>query len=123
MRDITIDRHFVNLDSLHSDLRAALGGIVRGVSTGPYGLRLHLADEASDSHIEQALTIAYSHDPTKLTPQQQTEAERELQLELARADNTIPLKLEDYSTSDSLLQTLARKIAWLEQEIATLRAP
>src|SRR5262245_37495506 len=105
MRDVSIDRRFVNLDSLHTDLRAALGGIVRGVSTGPYGLRLHLADDASDHHIEQALTIAYNHDPSKLTPQQQAEAERELQLELARADNAVLLKLEDYSTSDSLMQT------------------
>jgi hypothetical protein len=120
MRDITLDRQFVNLEALHADLRAALGGIVRGVSSGPYGLRLHLTDDASDSHIEQAVTLAFSHDPTRLTPRQQAEAERELQLELARAANATPLNLADYSASDLLLQTLARKVAWLEQELAAL---
>ncbi len=52
---------------------------------------------------------------------QAAEAERQRQLEQKRADNAQPLEPDDYAGESALIQVLARKIAWLEQEIAELR--
>jgi hypothetical protein len=53
--------------------------------------------------------------------EQQAEAQRQAALEQVRAANATPLNVSDYSGQTTLIQTLAQKISWLEQEIRGLR--
>jgi hypothetical protein len=121
MQDITIAQKPVNIEALDADLRAALGSTVAGISTGPYGVEVHLSDDATPTQLNQARSIVQAHDATKLSAQQQAEVQREAQLEQARQDNATSLNVSDYSGQNALIQKLAQKIAWLEQEIADLR--
>ncbi len=66
---------------------------------------------------EEELEAAWERVQTR----QAAEAEQQRQLEQTRADNATPIVTDDYAGESALLQVLARKIAWLEQEIAELR--
>jgi hypothetical protein len=126
MQELTFAPQIVNFTALNADLRAALGSAFVGVSAGPYGIRVHLADDATPEQIAQAKNIVLTHDPTRLTPEQQADQQRAQQLEQARHDNAVPLDIKDYQNAsaltDAALNKLAAKVAWLEQEIAAIRS-
>lgn len=103
MREITIQRETINFEALDGALRAALGEQLVGMSTGPSGVTVYLTDNASDEQ------------------EQQAEIERQQQLAELRETNSEPFALGNYDAQPSLIQELAQRIAWLEQEIADLR--
>ena len=121
MQNITIERWDVNIAALDAELRAALGELVSGISTGPYGVQVHLSDDVTPASIQQARQIITSHDPKILTPKQQARQQRQQKLSQARQNNTAEIDLSNYSGQSSDIQALAQKIAWLEQEIHDLR--
>ncbi len=122
MKDITIERSIVNIDALDADLRAALGDITTGFSAGGGRVVVHLLDSATPQQETLARQIVLAHDPTRLTQQQQQEAERRSKLDQARQDyGAAEIDLTMYDTQEPIIQQLAQKIAWLEREIADLR--
>lgn len=123
MHNITIEPRNVNPEALDGELRAALGEVYAGLSTGPYGICIHLADEASPAQEQQAKQIVASHDPARLTAGQQAELDRVEKLEQARNDyGVVELDAAAYKSQPALIQQLAQKIVMLEREIADLRA-
>jgi hypothetical protein len=120
MQTIAIAQNSVNSEALDSALRAALGAQAIGISTGPYGVAVHLSDQASQADIDQVQAIVAAHDPAVLTAEQQARIDQQAALDSARAANAVPLNLADYSGEAANMQQLAQKIAWLEQEIAAL---
>ena len=121
MQDIRIARNNVNIEALAAELQAALGNLSRGMSTGPYGVVVHLDDRATAQQIAQAQTIVENHDPTVLTPEQQARQQRQQRLDDLRDARGGDLDLADYNGQDAAIQTLAQKLAWLEQEVIDLR--
>ena len=128
MREIQVEREIVNVEALDAALRAALGGVVFGISAGPQKVVTYVADDATVQQISLVQTLIEQHDPTLLTPEQQVKLERHEQLEQARAlGETNPLLVdgEGYKTvaglTDDALLRLAQKVAWLEREIMSLR--
>lgn len=63
-----------------------------------------------------------NHDASVLTADQTDEAQRRQRLQAARESNRNNLDAEGISTADlTSLKQVARKVAWLEQEIRDLR--
>lgn len=123
MQEILIQKpEALNAEALEEALRGTLGPALRGISSGPYGLRIHLAGPLTEAQIAQARAIVQSHDPAQLTARQSAALERRHRLEQARAANSAPLNPQAYSGEAALIRQLAHKIAWLEQEIDALRA-
>ena len=116
----------VNREALNAQLAAALGPVYAGFAdhTTGEGLRVtvNLTVGAVPEDIDRLIGVMNAHNPLELTPEQ---AARQAQMEkLAaarrdyRGDDLMP---EDYAGESATVQTLAKKIAWLEQEIASLR--
>jgi hypothetical protein len=122
MQSISIDRTAVNVEALDADLRAALGVLTSGISVGRGQVIVHLLDTATPAQINQARAVVQAHDPARLTPEQQTRAARRARLEQSRQDyGAAELDLTAFTGQSALVRLLAQKIAWLEQEINTLR--
>ncbi len=122
MKDILVTKNAVNLEALDADLKTALGSIVTGVSTGPYGVQVHFTDAVTAAQENQARSIVQSHDPEKLTPNQQSALNHTTKLNQARADyGATALDLAALKGQPSFIQQMAQKIAWLELEIKELR--
>jgi hypothetical protein len=122
MKDISIERSIVNIDALDSELRAALGELTTGFSTGGGRVIVHLLDAATSQQEGLARQIVLAHDPARLTPPQQLEAERQAKLDQARKEyGAAEIDLAVYDSQGPIIQQLAQKIAWLEREIADLR--
>ena len=122
MIDIIIARASVNVEALDEQLRAALGAVTSGFSLASGSVILHLADKATPAQIDQARAIVTGHDPAALTPSQQAALSRRQKLDQARRDyGAAEIDLTIFA-ANPLLQSLAQKIAWLEREIAALRA-
>lgn len=122
MKDIAFERRNVNVEALHADLVAVLGSMSNGVSTGPFGVIVHLNDQVTPAQITQVRTIVESHDPSRLTAKQQAEIDRKTKLDQARQDyRGGEIDLSTYSGQNAIIQKLAQKILWLEREIADLR--
>lgn len=117
--DITINRKAINLEALDAELRAALPGIISGVSLSPAGVTVHFTGRAVPADQTSARQIVLAHDPARLTPAQQAAQSRAEKLSAARRDKGDDLDASRFS--DPLLGELARKVAWLEQEINALR--
>lgn len=112
----------VNVPALDKALRDVLGATVFGVSYNGEEVTVHLADSATTAQLGQARSIALAHDPTQLTPDQQAEAARKVKLEQTRSDfGAADIDLAAYGSQPALIQKMAQKIAWLEQEITELR--
>lgn len=123
MHDILLEKpELLNAEALEEQLRSIFGPALRGISTGSYGLRLHLAGPLSETQLAQARAAVRGHEAAKLTSRQQAALEVRQRLEQARMDNTTPLNLQVYGAQDVLIRQLAQKIAWLEQELAALRS-
>lgn len=125
MTDILIE-HAANIEALEAELRADLGALVKGVSAGPYGVMLHLGDQAAARDIQQARALAAAHDPAVRTPQQIAAGQRQQRLAQGRADHADPLNPADYipgagAPQAELIARLAARLAWLETEIRDLR--
>lgn len=123
MKDLIIENvRAANIEALDQSLRAALGNLVFGLSYTSETVTVHLADNATKAQQNQARTLVESHDPAVLTPQQQQEIARKTKLDQARQDyGTSEIDLKAYEGKDSLLEQLAKKVAWLEREIDALR--
>ena len=121
MKTITIAREQTNITALDEALSLALSADYLGLSVHAGQVRVHLEDSTPFEHIQQAEQIVRDHDPAKLTVTQQAEITQRQNLLQARTDNQSPLDITAYDTSDSLVQQLAYKLHWLEQEIRDLR--
>lgn len=120
MRDIHIDRQEVNLALLDADLRAALGSFITGISTNAAGVVVHLTEKATGDHEMQAKHLVQMHRPAALTPAQQAQKARAERLTIDRTRFNTPLNTADFA-ANLLVQTLAARLAWLEQELRDLR--
>jgi len=107
-----------NLRLLHEEIEAQLGAAFVGLSGRGKVLTLHLEDGATEADIDTARSTAESHDSQQMTAEQQ----KARQLETDR-DSELSARLNenDYSGETALIQALARKVAWLEREVADLR--
>jgi hypothetical protein len=121
MPDILIDIARANIEALDAALRDTLSDAVHGISTGPEGVRVHLAHEARPAQIDEARQIVLAHDPDTLTDRQQKRAERESKLATVRGDITGLLDPDDYAAADEAVRLLAARLAWLELEMLALR--
>ena len=121
MQTFTMTRDATNVEALDTTLRAALGSPFSGISTHAGIVTVHLADEVSQEQIAQAQLIVETHDPALLTADQRASNDQQQALTAARNANITPLNGDDYTTESALIQQLAHKIAWLEQEITDLR--
>jgi hypothetical protein len=111
----------VNIEALDQAIRAACPNFT-GLSTGKRGVALHFSPNVTSAERETARQIAENHDPEQLTPRQQAEMQRRQQLDQARTNYGVnPLDLTAYNSQGVLIQQLAQKISWLEQEIADQR--
>lgn len=121
MIDITIDKTNINIEALDADLIAALPGLVSGISTGWYGVTVHLVDNATQGEIDTAIAIVNAHDSSVKTADQLSEEQRKLDLTTSQDANKTALEPNDYLGETALLQALVNKVAWLEMEIVDLR--
>lgn len=118
MQNLTFKRP-VNREALDAELRTAIGEGLIGISTGPSGVVIHVADSVSPQTVQ---TVVNAHDPSRLTPKQQAEIDRKNKLDQARRDyGSAELDLASYGSQNAIIQKLAQKILWLEREIADLR--
>jgi hypothetical protein len=119
---ITVQRSPVNIEALDAEVRAAFGPLTTGVSADPAGITVYLLDSATSAQAAKARALIIAHDPNQLTPAQQIAMQQQAKLEQTRRDNAArDLDVSAYAAQPDLIQQLARKIAWLEQEIAALR--
>ena len=116
----------LNREALHAQLAATLPMVYAGFAdhTTRDGVvvTVNLNGAASVADINQLNSLMAAYDPTQRTPEQQARQDRQQKLTDVRRDyRGDDLKPADYSSEPALIQTLARKIAWLEQEIADLQ--
>lgn len=52
--------------ALDAAIRAALGDVITGVSTGPYGVRVHFVAEPDEATLSSAQSVVDAHDPVFL---------------------------------------------------------
>ena len=72
MQNITIARFTpVNHDALRAEIVAVIGDHITGISTGPYGVILHLDDSVTPAQITPLEAIVLAHDAGTLTIAQQ----------------------------------------------------
>jgi hypothetical protein len=125
-----MQRHYVlkglNREALHAQLvagvGAAYGGFADRETPAGFGITVYLNGQASPADIDRLDALLAEHDPQQLTPAQQARRLRQQQLVTARQEQRgADLNPADFAGQSALIQTLARKMAWLEQEIADLR--
>ena len=122
MKTLSLDLSAANVTALDYDLRTALTNHFYGLTFDGKQVTLVLDDAVTDNEVRQAQTIVATHDPAKLTPDQQAEILQTAKLEQARQQYAATeLDLSVYQGKDALLQKLAEKISWLEREINALR--
>ncbi|MDQ7025275.1 MAG: hypothetical protein Q9P01_05050 [Anaerolineae bacterium] len=121
MKTITIPRQDTNITALDESLEAQLGTDYLGLSVHHGEVRVHLADETPSDTVRQAEEIVQNHDSSRLTVEQQAEIMQRQNLLQARSENPQVLDTVAYDSSDALMQQLAYKVRWLEQEIRDLR--
>lgn len=116
----------INHDSLHAQLATALGPVYAGyadITTSDGVLvTVNLTGAATQTDIDQLNSLMAVYDPTQLTAAQQARQDQTQKLADTRSNyQGVDLDPATYSGEAALIQALARKIAWLEQEIADLR--
>ena len=111
----------VNIEALNIALRATLAEKLRGISTGPGGVVVHLDDSATLADVDSAESIATSHDPATRTPRQQRIRARRDALANARDRFRDALNLDDYQGEAQVIRRLAERLIWLETELRDLR--
>jgi hypothetical protein len=116
----------LNREALNAQLAQAFGARYAGFADREthegFVVTVNLTSAATPADIEQLNRLMAQYDPSALTPEQQARRQREQKLNDARRDyKGSDLNPEDYTSENALIQTLARKLAWLEQEIADMR--
>jgi hypothetical protein len=114
----------LNREALNAALIQLLGILYGGFAdrqtTTGYTVTVFVSSAVTDFAALDALMAA--HDPQQLTAEQQARQEQQQKLAVARRDyQGDDLNPVDYAGESALVQALARKIAWLEQEVASLR--
>lgn len=123
MKTLSIDLAAANVTALDYDLRAALSSHFFGLTYDDKQVTLVLDEAVTGNEIRQAQNIVATHDPAKLTPDQQAEVLQTAKLDQARkAYAATELDLTAYQGKDALLQKLAEKVLWLERELNALRS-
>ena len=121
MTTITIAREQTNITALDETLDKLLTDYYLGLSVHNGAVRVHLLDETPSDLVHLAEQIVQSHDPSQLTLGQQAEISKRQSLLQARNATPTALDTIAYDGTDPLLQQLANKLHWLEQEIRDLR--
>ena len=123
MIELRIERaEGVNADALNAHLLALSGYQYFGFSTEGNTIIVYLAPDVSETQQAQVVQMVMNHNPNLKTPQQEAEEVRVQNLKDARTRHSMPLlTLTDYASTEELLQKLAEKISWLEQEMHDLR--
>ena len=116
----------LNREALNAQLAQAFGALYAGFADREthegFVVTVNLTSAATPADIERLNTLMAQYDPTALTPEQQARKQREQKLSDARRNyRGSELNPTDYAGESALIQTLARKLAWLEQEVADLR--
>ena len=119
MIELKIERIDVNIELLDAQLRAVAAEMFYGLSLQQGSVVLYLNESASSDLQKTLGRIVRQHDASELTPQQEAQAVR--QTRLAQGRTRSPLDEKQYEGSPAIIQALAAKIAWLEQEIRDLR--
>lgn len=90
MAELTSKRsaHTVNTQTLDDDLRETFGALISGVSTGPYGVRVHLATEATEQQRADVLALLEAHDPAKLSAKEAARLARRETIETNVSETT-----------------------------------
>lgn len=114
MKPISIARSPINEMALHQELKAELGEDYLGLSTTPEALLLHFAPDVASEVISLARIIVKSHDPLKLTAEQQAEKQRMEALEEATARYPDVLDSRLYANEGALILELAERLRRLE---------
>lgn len=123
MKTLSIDLAAANAAALDYDLRAAISSHFYGLTYDGKQVTLVLDEAVTGNEIRQAQNIVATHDPAKLTPDQQAEVLKAAKLDQARkAYAATELDLTAYQGKDALLQKLAEKVLWLERELNALRS-
>lgn len=121
MKQVLIAKAQINPSALEAALGEALGAVYGGYSTRRGEVVVYLHRAATAQQVAQARAIVREHDPANLTQAQQDEAARQQRLQQARQQNQALLDLSLFEAQPAIIQLLARKIHWLEQEIRELR--
>lgn len=121
MPNVEFKRNNVNPEALDEAIRDEFGAQVSGISSGPYGVKVHFVDEPSAEQINRVREMVQNHDPSVQTPEQQAAERRRHTLEQLRSENADDLDISAFKGEKALIQRLAQRIAWLEQEIHEMR--
>jgi hypothetical protein len=122
MKTLSLELAAANITALDYDLRQALTNHFFGLTYDGKQVTLVLDDAVTQNDVRQAQTIVATHDPAKLTPDQQAAILDAAKLDQARSDYaSSELDLTVYQGKDALVEKLAEKVIWLEREINALR--
>jgi hypothetical protein len=126
MNQRTYSLNELNREALNAQLAQTFGALYAGFADSEtregFVVTVNLTSAVTPKDIEQLNAFMAQYDPTALTPEQQARKQREQKLSDARRSyRGGELNPADYAGESALIQTLARKLAWLEQEIADLR--
>ncbi len=116
----------LNREALNAQLAAALGAVYAGFADRQtregFVVTINLTGAAQAADLDKLNALMAAYDPTALTQEQQAQKQRTQKLADARRDyKGGELNPANYAGENALIQALARKLAWLEQEIADLR--
>jgi hypothetical protein len=111
----------VNFEALNETFREAFVDLFQGADLFDDTVTVYLLDTATPEQVAEAEALLEAHDHTVLSSQQQARLERQQLLEQLR-QTVAPLTI-DAADIDALaepMQTIARKVQWLEVEILSL---
>lgn len=119
----------INRAALDHQLAQALGAVYGGFAdraasdaVNTVNVTVSLSNAATKADYDTLDALMAAHDPQQLTPEQQAEKEQQQKLTAARRDfKGADLNPAEFTGETAQVQVLARKVAWLEQEIASLR--
>ena len=114
----------LNREALNAQLLDLLGITYGGFADQQVGggFRVTVFFSSAVNDFTELDALMAMHDPNQLTADQQARQTRQQKLIAARRDlQGADLDPVDYAGENALIQTLARKIAWLEQEVVSLR--
>lgn len=117
----------INREALDTALAEAFGAVYGGFAARETAeqieVTVYIDSGIKPSQLNALDALMAAHDPAVLTPDQQARQAQAQKLAAARRDyRSMDLNLAAYNSENALVQALARKIAWLEQEIAALQS-
>jgi hypothetical protein len=121
MKTIAVKNASVNLAALDETLRAAVP-ILIGLRWDGDEVEVFVPDETTTNQIDTVRDAIRQHDARQLSISQQEQRTREAALTRMRPENTTALDERAFEAAPELVRQLAKRIAWLEQEMLALRA-